>query len=363
VKVVPILVAYHTVHWIRAAVESYLEHFPAERLLVVDNNPRRGQPGWQPDCERERHGLASHPQVDLIDGPAGPSGVYGNRTHGAGIDVAWDWCRRRGAEIMLHLEPDCLVSGTAWRDHLLEALAGGAWMAGSFRQSHGPIHPTPSAWRVAEVRASFRARQWRGDDQRHPRFRNLVDLDLLRSNYEPLGLWHLWRNYWDTGEKAWFAAAVQDRAALVQAPGFHHYWHGSGHRRLPESALLTTWPELRPYFEVGAQRLRAPVEDCPFRSDVRRRGVAEIASCGVLRTALAATGPEWSAVTRDVCEACRITFPPTPEAPNPAVAAQLYDRAERILSHGGVPGCPAARAEALRATAEANLDVEAAPPI
>ena len=35
-RVVPALVAYHTADWIQVAVASYLEHFPADRILVVD---------------------------------------------------------------------------------------------------------------------------------------------------------------------------------------------------------------------------------------------------------------------------------------------------------------------------------------
>src|SRR5262245_21314623 len=238
-RAVPALVSYHSVHWIRGAVESYAEQFPEDHLLVVANNPRRGERGWRPDCERERRWLAAHPFVELIDGPPVPSGPWSNRIHGAGVDVALEWCRARGADVLVHLEPDCLVTGRQWRDNLLGALAEGAWMAGSFRQPHGPTHPTPSAWLVSEVQASFRARQWRGGDEGHPRFRELVDLEVLWASYAPLGLLPRWGKYWDTGEKAWFEVAVRDRAALVETPGFRHYWFGTTHRLLSERTLLS----------------------------------------------------------------------------------------------------------------------------
>ena len=47
-RVVPALVAYHSADWIQVAIASYLEHFPADRILVVDNNPRRGEPRLGP---------------------------------------------------------------------------------------------------------------------------------------------------------------------------------------------------------------------------------------------------------------------------------------------------------------------------
>src|SRR5262245_6434812 len=111
-RVIPVLVAYHTADWIRVAVESYLHHVPGDRLLVVDNNPRRGEPGWRRECERERQWLASHPRVDLVRNAVGYSAEVNARSHGVGMNEALRLCRERGADVMIHLEPDCLVSGT-----------------------------------------------------------------------------------------------------------------------------------------------------------------------------------------------------------------------------------------------------------
>ena len=94
-RVVPALVAYYTADWIQVAVTSYLEHFPADRILVVDNNPRRGEPGWDPDCERERYWLRAHPQVDHVVNTLTPCGSNGERLHGLGVDMAVQWCRDR----------------------------------------------------------------------------------------------------------------------------------------------------------------------------------------------------------------------------------------------------------------------------
>jgi hypothetical protein len=356
---VPTLVAYHSVHWMWVAVESYLEQFPGERLLVIDNNPKRGEAGWTPDCERERHWLAAHPGVVLVDNPAPPDGLLANRTHGAAMDLALDWCRRRAADVMVHLEPDCLVTGRRWRDNLVGALAGGAWMAGSVRQCHGPIHPTPSAWRVGEVRASFKITPWRGADERHPRFAGLMDLEALKHDRSPMGVWIGWTCHWDTAHKAWFEAAVCDLAALVEAPGIRHYWHGSQERRLSARTLAAWYPEVAPYLERGRRRA-APeeVEGCPHRHAVRKNGRGELATCGLLERVSGLRAPDLCAVGRDACRACRSCWPPAADNLNPVVASLLFRLAGRVVERGGVPGCAVADAERLMAAVEPDLHFE-----
>jgi hypothetical protein len=95
--------------------------------------------------------------------------------------------------------------------------------------SYGPIHLTPSIWRTCVAWPSF-APQDRTLDERHPRFPELFDLALLRRSVTPQEWQRLWRWKWDTAQKAWFAAAVRDRAALVRPPGpasIKHFWCGT----------------------------------------------------------------------------------------------------------------------------------------
>jgi hypothetical protein len=357
--IVPMLVAYHSVHWIRVAVESYLEHFPEDRLLVVDNNPRRGEEGWLPECAQERRWLASHPGVILLDNLDPPDGLLKNRSHGAGIDLALGWCRRRGAQVLVHLEPDCLVTGRRWRENLLGALEGGAWMAGGFRQCHGPIHPTPSAWRVDETRASFTIIPWAGADEKHARFEELMDLNTLQTDTSPMGIWIGWTQHWDTGHKAWFEAAVHDRAALVETPGLIHYWHGTHGRRFSEGGLAARYPELRPYLERARTREPPPtVEECPYRGRPRAEGGVEVAPCRLLRQVSAVADEELCLVRRDACGACREDFPPSADELNPVVASLLFALAGRVLERGGVSGCGPEQAAALQRRAEENMDVD-----
>jgi hypothetical protein len=358
-QIVPILVAYHSDSWIRVAVESYLDHFPLERLVVVDNNPRRDEIGWLPECAREHEWLAAHPGVILIDNPAPPDGLLENRTHGAGMDLALAWCRNHGARVMVHVEPDCLIDGTRWRANLLDALDRGAWMAGSVRQCHGPIHPTPSAWQIDQVRASFTIIPWKGPDEQHQRFAELVDPAALEEDRSPMGVWIGWTCHWDTAHKAWFEAALQDRAALVDAPDFTHFWHGSYDRRLSHAALAARHPQTRPYLERA--RLRAEprsVERCPYREGSRTMKGVQLARCRLLEELSGVTDEELCLVRRDVCTACSAALAPSPQAVNPVIAGLLFDLAGRALAAGGLPGCDVERAAALQQNAEKNLDIE-----
>jgi hypothetical protein len=355
-RIVPTLVAYYTADWIRVAITSYLHHFPDDRVLVVDNNPRRGEVGWVPDCERERHWLKSHPRVDYLFNTLVPCRRYGDRPHGLGIDAALEWCRGRGADALLHFEPDCLVMGRRWRENLLEALARGAWMAGSVRKDYGPIHPTPSAWRVEQARTSFSGQE-RAPDARHPRYHSLVDIERLKAEVVPLGDWPWWERFWDTGEKAWFDAAKQDHTALVEAPDFRHYWNGSTAQRMDLRALIARHPELEPWFrEADATIARRRVEHCPFREQVRSEGDREVARCNLLGQLSGIAGGPLCDVRRDACETCCASFPPTPSQPNPAVAGLLYRLCEQVIERGGIPGVDAEKAAKLGSWAEQHLE-------
>jgi hypothetical protein len=363
-RVVPVLVAYFTADWIRVAITSYLQHFREDRVLVVDNNPRRGEVGWLPVCERERHWLKSHPRVDFLANPLLPSPVDGYAPHGLGVDAAMAWCRDRGADVLLHFEPDCVVEGRRWRENLLGAISEGAWMAGSVRKAHGPIHPTPSAWRVDQVRGSFSARE-RTPDESHPRFHELFELGILKAICRHSGEWSWFERFWDTGEKPWFAAALEGRTALVDTPDFRHYWHGTTSNRLDECALTERYPDLAPWFhQSAAEPPVRRVEDCPFRGDVRDEQGKQTAGCDLLRHWL---GTELASVPcqagRDACEACCASWPPSHSELNPVVASLLVTVCDQVMAAGVVHGGLAEKVAALRDRALEDLDVSWDEPI
>jgi glycosyltransferase involved in cell wall biosynthesis len=225
----PILVAYRTWPWILVAVRSFREHFPECPLVVIDNNPQKGTDGWASRCSLEQEWLRTQTNLIVVEN----TGL--DRSAGGGIDVGLQYCREHGHEIMIHFEPDCLISGRSWLQSLLAPCQQGAWMCGSHRRFYGPIHPTPSAWRTDVEWASF-AHVPRGNDVRHPRFQELFQLRELvewARVHEPHAVgW--WTDYWDPAQRNWFVAAAESRAVMV-APtdDFEHFWYGS--QRPPEA--------------------------------------------------------------------------------------------------------------------------------
>jgi hypothetical protein len=353
-RVVPTLVAYHTADWIQVAVVSYLEHFPEDRILVVDNNPRRGEPGWDSDCERERYWLRAHPRVDHVVNTLVPCGFNGERLHGHGVELAVQWCRDRGAEVLVHFEPDCVIEGRRWRDNLLQAIESGSWMAGAHRKAWGSIHPTPSAWRIDRLRVTFCG--WERDaDSRHPRYAELIDTERLRAEVEPLGCWPWWERTWDTGERAWFHAAVQNAATMVEAPDLRHFWNGSESRTLGREGLLARHPELERWFRAAdAQVPPRQVEQCPYRTPTRTDD-SEHARCGLLAEWIGLDVPTLCAVPRAACEACAASFRPSVHEWNPVVASLMVRACDRIIERGGTTSCPLPRAQELLARAEQDV--------
>lgn len=240
-RIIPIVVSYHTPQWIKVALRSFHRHFPGQQVLVIDNNPVAGEPGWEPACDEEREWLSACPGVTLVHNP------LADRRHGAAIDLALAICREEHADFMLHFEPDCHILGTAWYELLTRPMLEGAWMSGMTRQHYGPLHPCPSMWRVDHDWASF-LDQPRGDDERHPRYHELFSLESLVTSVErycpPAIPW--WRKNWDTAQKNWFHAAVHDRAVRVpHTKDFRHFWGGSlAHRYHPELSMNAQLAEL-----------------------------------------------------------------------------------------------------------------------
>jgi hypothetical protein len=202
-------VSHFTRVWIKLVVRSFQKFFPAETLLVIDNNPDNGNP----KCEQERLWLRQQAGVCVIPN-------NGRRTHGGGIEKALEWGRCHDMDVMIHIEPDCLISGSIWRQSLIKGIERGAWYVGSHKKQYGPIHPAPCALATAPSWGTFDAVRKTQDEVRHPRFLELYKVEALKN-----APWHL--THWDTAQRNWFFAAVNDRALLVEAPDFSHLWKSS----------------------------------------------------------------------------------------------------------------------------------------
>jgi hypothetical protein len=178
------------------------------------------------------------------------------------MDMALEWCREHDVTAMLHFEPDCYIAGRKWYRDLTDAIDRGAWMAACHRKSWGPLHPCPSIWDIKKVRASF-GRCNGQVDAGHPRFVDVFDSERYRLETGVDARTEPWT--WDTGLKAWFEAAIADRAVEVSGDGFHHYWRGSTTRRDDLALFLNpklTWyarPSMRIYPRAVAGNLVARI--------------------------------------------------------------------------------------------------------
>lgn len=233
----PLLIAYRTWPWTLIAVRSFQEYFPDQQLVVIDNNPPADHSEWLPRCAEEQAWLRSQSDLIVIKNPGC------DRSPGHGIDQGLQHCREQGHEFLVHLEPDCLISGRRWLDTLLEPCRQGAWMSGSHRRFYGPIHPTPSVWRTDVPWASF-AHCHRQEDVFHPRFQELFQrqelLEWTQSHEPESHAW--WQEHWDVSQRNWFCAAAVDRAVLVEPTNdFEHFWYGS--QRPPDP----NEPRFQPY--------------------------------------------------------------------------------------------------------------------
>jgi hypothetical protein len=227
--ILPVMTAFKTHVWTKISLSSFHEVFPDDLVLVVDNNPEIDAEGWTDICREETEWLTSHPNLLYRKNPNSP------KRHGLAMDLAASAARELGYKFILHFEPDCLISGRDWFENLVEG-ARGNWMVGSHRKDYGPIHPTPSIWDLDQIKTSFET-QPRDHDESHPRFRELFDLEHLRKRVLNEGdSWDWWGKYWDTAQRAWFLAAIEDKARLVEkAADFVHYWSGSRPDRGPHS--------------------------------------------------------------------------------------------------------------------------------
>ncbi len=247
--VMPVFVSWNTRRWMPVGLGSFREHFPAWQVLVIDNNPEPGEAKWNEDHDAERKWLQAQPGVIVVK-HAGPV-----RTHGAAVDTAVKWCRLNNVSYMLHLEPDCHITGTKWYESLCRGIDSGAWMAGSHRKEYGPIHPTPSLWKVDRIQTSFDYAN-RIPDEEHPRFLELFKREWLLRAIENAGEdLNFWTTTWDSAQQAWFRFAVEGKAFHADSTAdFKHFWAGSD--KVISERHFQKNPELFKYTEAATIRRR-----------------------------------------------------------------------------------------------------------
>ena len=216
--------------WTKICLREFRKHFPNSILVIADQN-------HNPD------------EIDLVQS-FNAKIIKGNRgdQHGTGMDLTASWCKNNDIDVMIHFEPDCLISGSVWYDNLIHEIHKGNWMTGGFQYSFGPIHPCPSAWVVNEIKHTF-AYVPKEKDIQHPKFRDVFNtkelmykLNTELNHYTDFQNW-LFTYGWDTAQKNWFECAINKKSSLAKtSDDFIHFWCGS--RKTPQQRLKNLSPHL-----------------------------------------------------------------------------------------------------------------------
>jgi len=144
--------------------------------------------------------------------------------HGEAINLAFQWSRERGIKRLMHIEPDCIISGRSWYDSLHRAWGQDVWLVAR------PTNPesltpslTPSLWSVKDATKLDFSIQWEQPECTEERHRPYFE----KANR--LG-------YWDTGTWAIYQAMARDKAKTADCSDFTHLFRGTS--TIYENSLL-----------------------------------------------------------------------------------------------------------------------------
>lgn len=236
-----ITVSHYTYGWMQQGLNSIFTHCPDVNVLVIDNNPsveddivrqksfEYGTGPWtnrsdvwkRMYCEAERHWLQQQPNVILLRTPK-------FMQHGMALDIANNWAYDHDISTLVHIDPDCEISGRMWLTNLLSGIRKGQWFTAGFDFPCGILHLVPAAYSVKQsVKTSF---HWCSmlPDRSDPQFSQIVDVSKFKSFQK--------NNMWDVSQQFWYRCAKQNKATCVPVPDFKHFWAGS--RRSHISATL-----------------------------------------------------------------------------------------------------------------------------
>lgn len=208
-KTVTFVVCFHTWPWIKDCISC----LSLENLVVVNNNPSKAEDikGWylgRPDRSYNKFCAAEEEFVKSMGLPViRPDGAP--LKHGQAMDFARDLFIDQGYDVMVHIEPDCIVSGNKWWSNLVGAIEDGYWMSSGDRDHRGYLRPCPSAWNLEKTR-------------------NLSFSFFPRTSTEK----------WDTGLKAWHECHLLGKDKEVEVPDFLHYRGGSWENRHASHPLV-----------------------------------------------------------------------------------------------------------------------------
>jgi hypothetical protein len=232
-KIQFVTISFHSQYHIQKAIAGFNQHFPKNKLLVIDNNPLPGEAFdyWRQFnskevVEKEKEWLQK--RNDIIFVRSDIETTNEPLTHGDGLNFARRWCLEHGFDAMCHFEPDCSITGRNWYERLKQGIDWGYWMCGlSQAPGHG-IRPCPALWLLKPTKHIDFNIQPKGEDVNHPRYDKLIAPGVYaKARGEEVVSFY--KTHWDTGIKLWFECAIRDKA-LCNPPtnaDFVHLWNGS----------------------------------------------------------------------------------------------------------------------------------------
>lgn len=226
-------VAFKSQGWIQNAYKCFFETFPEENLLVINNNPAKDTLGpcgydidarhktWESKCDEETEWLEEQENITILY-PLDNTDV---QSHGKGIDRARDWCLENGYDYFCMFEPDCEWHDTNWFESLKNGiLKNDNWVAGIASLNSGNLMCAISLWKLEPTKdISFEILP-KEEDRQHPLYKEKIKEGKVGTNPQQI---EFFNSHWDTCLKAWFHCLKNEKVAMVDAPGMHHYWNGT----------------------------------------------------------------------------------------------------------------------------------------
>jgi len=223
---------YQNYDWTKVCVLSFRKHFPNVDLVVVDHNSNA----------EELRFLRLHNVIVLEN--------KGEKSHGAGLDCIVEYAKNQ-YDIIVFIEPDCLIFGEKWLYDMCESIKAGFSMCGFNKWKYGALQIGGSAWDIKSIPGSFQRSFKSKEEINNPKFKELIDFKYMlfrdeNTEYDKETSCFLIYQ-WDVGIKNWFSLALENKTCQIKNDGFIHYF--SSHCiKLTNRLKYENKPYLRNYF-------------------------------------------------------------------------------------------------------------------
>lgn len=238
------IICFFSNGYTQECVESLRKHFPDMFVLFIDNNPNKVPVIPEPISDYERKLVrdtnkfagACQVEKDWIRSVPNSTVVETGKwlQHGQAIQLAFDWHIDNGVKRLLHLEPDCFVSGREWLTQLEEPMNSGAWVV------WGGVTGTPDSPAPDQVRPHLTPSLWQVDKAWRYPYGPVSSLeDETEPWYKQFALpYETNIHVWDTGVKAFLECWKKGKAVSVRLSDFVHYYRRGCMRYSVKSLLM-----------------------------------------------------------------------------------------------------------------------------